>query len=305
MRSAGLSNSSDRSELRRLKFEQPAIDTAYTKGKRGMGALLDDFTAVEHQNSVEAAHRREPVCDYDRGASLHQPFHRLLNQRFRFRIQARGGLVEDQDRRARQKGARQRDTLPLATGQLDAAFADQRAVTFRQPEDEVMRIGETCRLLDGSHAGARPAIGDVLGQRPVKQDRVLLHNGDLAAQGLLGHPGDILAVNQDAAARNIIEPLHQLGEGGLAGTGAADEPDAFPGADVDRETVIQRRSVIAVMEAHILEHDPSALHLDHRRVWNVDNADRLVMESDKLLHVVDRTLQIVYVHADITQISVN
>src|SRR5438045_9055351 len=110
--SAGLSTSSDGSELRRLKFEQPAIDTAHTNGKRGMGALLDDFTAVEHQNSVEAAHRREPVRDYDRGASLHQPFHRLLNERFRFRIQARGGLVEDQDRRVRQKGARQRDALP-------------------------------------------------------------------------------------------------------------------------------------------------------------------------------------------------
>ena len=42
-----------------------------------------------------------------------------------------------------------------------------------------MRIGEPRRLLDLRLRGPRPAIGDVLGQRAVKQDRLLLHDGDL------------------------------------------------------------------------------------------------------------------------------
>src|SRR6266851_7975188 len=40
-------------ELRRLPFEQPAIDSARAGGERGVGALLDDLAAIEHQNAVE------------------------------------------------------------------------------------------------------------------------------------------------------------------------------------------------------------------------------------------------------------
>ena len=46
------------------------------------------------------------------------------------------------------EGARQRDTLPLATRQLHAAFADERRIAARQPRDEVVRIGELRRALD-------------------------------------------------------------------------------------------------------------------------------------------------------------
>ncbi len=104
-----------------------------------------------------------------------------------------------------------------------------------------MRIGEPRRLLDRRQAGARPAIGDVLGQRPVKQDRILLHDGDLAAQRMLRRLRDILTVDQDASAADVVQPLHQLDERGLAGAGAADQADALAGADVDRQAVIQRR----------------------------------------------------------------
>jgi Sulfite exporter TauE/SafE len=45
-------------KLRRLALEQPAIDSARPVGERGVGTLLDDLAAIEHQDAVEAAHRR-------------------------------------------------------------------------------------------------------------------------------------------------------------------------------------------------------------------------------------------------------
>ncbi len=243
--------------------------------------------------------------DHDRGASLHQPLHRLLNQCFGFGIEARRRLIEDQDRRVGQKCARQRHALPLAARQLDAAFADQRAVTFRQPQDELMGVGQTRSLLNRSHAGSGPAIGDILGQRAVKQDRLLLHNGDLAAQRVLRGLGDILTVDQDAPAADVVKPLHQLDKGGLAGARAADEANAFAGADFHRQAVIQRRAMTAVMERDVLEHDPSTVDADRQGAGDIGNTDRLVMDRDKLLHIVHRTLQIVDVHADIAQVGVD
>src|SRR5437868_5669732 len=141
----------DTSELHHLALEQAAIDAAGLAREPGMRALLDDLAAVEHQDAIEAAHRRQPVRDHDRGPAPHQPLHRLLDQAFRFRIEARGRLVQDQHRRVRQKRPRQRHALPLAARQFDAAFADQGAVAFRQPQDEVVRVGEPRRLLDRRH----------------------------------------------------------------------------------------------------------------------------------------------------------
>jgi len=75
-------------ELGGLPLEQRTVDSVGTRNQRRMGALLDDVAAVEHQDTIEAAHGREPVRDHNRGAPLHQPLHRLLDQRLRFRIEA-------------------------------------------------------------------------------------------------------------------------------------------------------------------------------------------------------------------------
>src|ERR1700688_5139809 len=47
----------DGGEFRCLALEQTAIESARANGKRGMGALLDDLAAVEHQDGGEAEHR--------------------------------------------------------------------------------------------------------------------------------------------------------------------------------------------------------------------------------------------------------
>jgi hypothetical protein len=49
-------------ELRRLALEQAAIDAAGSRRKRSVGTLIDDLAAIEHQNPIEAAHRRQAVA---------------------------------------------------------------------------------------------------------------------------------------------------------------------------------------------------------------------------------------------------
>ena len=156
-----------------------------------------------------------------------------------------------------------RHALTFAAGKLDAAFADQRAVAFRQPPDEIMRVGKPRRPLDRRCTGIRPAIGDVLRKRAVKQDRLLLHDGDLAAQRLLRHVGNVLTIDQDSRPpETSYSRCSELDESGLARTGTADKTDTFAGTDVDRQTRIERREVTAIMERHVLEHDVTACDPD-------------------------------------------
>ena len=80
-----------------------------------------------------------------------------------------------------------------------------------------------------------PAVEDVVGDRAVQQRGVLRHHADLAAQALLARLGDVLAVDQDAAAFDVVEAQQQIDERRLAGAGAADEPDLFARRDAQRE----------------------------------------------------------------------
>ena len=138
------------------RSNRPPVDTAIEPDQRFVAAFLDDAAAVEDQQPVERLHRRQPVRDDQRRASDHQPFHGVLDQHLRFRIEAGRGLVEDQDRRICQEGARDRHALALAARKFDAALAHQRAIALRQPADEVVRAGLLCRLLDLGLGGARP-----------------------------------------------------------------------------------------------------------------------------------------------------
>ncbi len=62
--------------------------------------------------------------DGDHRLAGHQPVEALLDRRLDLRIERRGRLVEDQDRRVLEQHAGDGDALALAAGELDAALAD-------------------------------------------------------------------------------------------------------------------------------------------------------------------------------------
>ncbi len=124
----------------------------------------------------------EPVRDDQRRASLAQLGDRLLHVTLGFRIQRRGRLVEQDDRRILDQRARDRDALALAAGQLHAMLADRRIVAGGKAEDEVVRMRGLGGGDDLRFAGAEPAERDVVADGAAEQLHDLADIGDLPAQ---------------------------------------------------------------------------------------------------------------------------
>ena len=167
------------------------------------------------------------MCDRDHRALFHQPGELLLDRRLDLGIERRGRLVEHQDRRVLQNHAGEGDALALAARQFDAALADMRvepgpAVPILQPLDEFEGMRAPRRVDDRLLGGIRMAIPNVVADRAVQQRGVLRDHADLRPQAFLGQPGDVLPVDQDAAALWPIEAEQQMHEGRFAGAGAAD-----------------------------------------------------------------------------------
>ncbi len=95
-------------------------------------ALIDDARAVEHDDVIGGHRHLAPMRDQDGRAAAHHRARAFDDLALRDRIERRGRLVHDEHRRIGQKGARQRDALPLAGRHRQAALADHRRVSLRQ-----------------------------------------------------------------------------------------------------------------------------------------------------------------------------
>ena len=95
--------------------------------------------------------------------------HILLGER----VERRGGLVEQDDRRVPEDRARERHALLLAAAQLQAALAHLRLVALRHALHRRVQVRRRRRL---EHVLQRPpqvAVVQVVQQRVVEQHRVL------------------------------------------------------------------------------------------------------------------------------------
>ena len=84
--------------------------------------------------------------DHQRGPSLFQVFHRLIDQPLVFRVQIGASFIQYQYRRVFQKRLRDGQALLFAPRQAQSAFADHRVVTFWQLFDEFLCPRPASRL---------------------------------------------------------------------------------------------------------------------------------------------------------------
>ena len=122
--------------------------------------------------------------------------------------------------------ARDRDPLPLAARERDAALADHRVVAVRQLLDELVRLREPRGALDVLVGRVRRAEGDVLahasprrGTGPARRSPIV------AAQRRERHVAHVGAVDAARAGRDVVEARHERGERRLARAGVADQRD--------------------------------------------------------------------------------
>src|SRR6185437_6929587 len=97
---------------------------------------------------------------------------------------------------------------------------------------------------------------------------------------------DILAVDQDAAALDVVEAQQQVDDRRLARTRAADQADLLSRADVEIE-LFDDVALAAVGEAHVFEADVAVRDGDRLRLGSID--DRLTPGDriDAVLHGAD------------------
>src|SRR5262249_25673168 len=139
----------------------------------GVSADGGDVALVDHDDAVGDLQRVLAVGNHDRGAAAHEFLERAVEQRLAFGIVLAGELVQDEDARIAKNGTGQGDALFLSTGEPGTGIADSRNVNIRELGNEI--VGK--RFLGGGfdvlRFGVAIAVGDVVGNRVVEEDRIL------------------------------------------------------------------------------------------------------------------------------------
>ena len=229
-----------------------------------MDALLDDPALFHHDDEVRAAQRAQPVGHDERGAAGDRAVERLENLVLRLAVDGRGRVVEQQDRRLEQHRARDGETLALAARQRVAALAEDGVVALRQLQDEVVGRRDPRGLLDLRRGGAGMAEGDVGRDGVRKQEALLEHEPDVAAQVVEDEVPHINAVHQQPAPRHVVEARDEAHQHALARARRPEDGHALAGLDVEVEAA-QHGIDAAVGKLHFLEpHRALQLRAGHR-----------------------------------------
>jgi len=96
-------------------FEHAGVRSA-GRHELGMAALLDDFSVTEDEDLVSPSGRGKAMSDKQGGSAFHHVLERFLDGFLADRVETAGGLVEEENRRLSNDGARDGDALHLAPG---------------------------------------------------------------------------------------------------------------------------------------------------------------------------------------------
>src|SRR5690606_30260009 len=112
------------------------------------------------------------------------------------------------------------------------------------------------------------------------------HHGDVFAQALLGDGGDVLPVDGDASAVDVVEAQQQVDQGRLACAGSSHQADLLTRTHQQGE-VPDHRLAAGVGEVDVLEGDPAALDLEGASVGPVRDPVRARHRLDAVLDRAD------------------
>src|SRR5262249_58782238 len=94
---------------------------------------------------------------------------------------------------------------------LATALSDESLVSLRQLNDDLVRIGPLRRVLDLFIRGIVPAVRDVVANRSVEQEDVLLDDRQQIAIGSQAKIANVGTVDQNAPACGIVKSGHKIG----------------------------------------------------------------------------------------------
>ena len=208
---------------------------------------------MHHANQVGILDGAQAVRNDQRGTVAHEVIEGLLHKVFALGVKGRGGLVENEDGRILENGARYADALPLTARQVAAAVAYVGVKLLFGGHDKVVGIGNLSRLDYFLLRGILHTEGDVVIETVVKQNSLLVHIAHEGAQVVLGHLTDVDAVDADAALVHIVEARQQVGQRGLARAALPHERHRLALRYGERHVV--NHAFLAIAKLHILVGD--------------------------------------------------
>ena len=152
---------------------------------------------------------------------------RVANDQLRLRIDAGGGLVENQDTRVERQRAGERQQLFLPDRQRRAALRDCALVPFRQSQNERLGVHRARSPLQPLIVNRRVSKADVVRNRAREQMHILQDEAEQPAQLGEIELANVDAVHQNPAAPHVVEPEQQVDERRLSRPGRADDADTL------------------------------------------------------------------------------
>ncbi|MNL18460.1 hypothetical protein D3C87_1396050 [compost metagenome] len=142
------------------------------------------------------------------------------------------------------------------------------ALSVTQLADELIGLGAGRGTADLCVARIGAAVGDVVANGTVQQGSILGDHADGAAQAVLRDVRDVLPVNANLPAVDVVEAQQQVDQRGFARARAANQADFFARANVQAQA-IEHLAFAAVVEADIVEGDRPAGGHQHTRVRRI------------------------------------
>lgn len=195
-------------------------------------AVDDDAIAHVH-DAVEVGRGFGVVGNHDDGLAevLVQAAKHFQNDFGVFGVKVSGGLVGEEDFGLVDDGAGDRDALLFTTGKFSGAVIEA-FFDAEHPRDDL----EAVRI----EAVAMNVLrdGDIsLGSEGRKKVEALEDESDFVTAQLgtlgVGHRGEIVAVDKNAAARSLCQTADDVKERRFAATRWPHDSDGFPGEDVE------------------------------------------------------------------------
>ena len=237
-----------------VSFPHPLVGPAGV-AELVVGTLFGDPAVVEQHDLVDLVEPVTLVGDEQDGAAL-GGLQQVRGERpAGFRVEVGGGLVEDQQRRAGEERAGQREALPFAAGNGCTVGADRGIQAPGKRPDPGQQPGARGGGFQFFVGGAGAGQPQVVAEGGVEQVRVLRASADHRPDVVGRVAGQVAAVEQGGAAAELAESHQYRGQGGLAGPVGADQRDPPPGRQFEGDPVQGRGPVRLVTDGGVAQRD--------------------------------------------------
>jgi hypothetical protein len=167
----------------------------------------------------------------------HQAVQRSDDRGFAVRLDAACRLIQQQDGRVGEERAGDADPLLLTAAESHAPLANARVVAAGELADKLVGIRRPGCGDDLVHRGLGVPVADVVQDRVVEEKRLLLHQGEMAAEALALNAPDVAPIEHHAPAERVVEAKQQAQDSRLAGSAGPAERNRLPRRDRDRNIV--------------------------------------------------------------------